>query len=223
MPIFVLTILGRVYAPVVSFAGLGWYPTYLVPGCVLMAAMLASGTAGVTTAIDQQTRFYDRLRISPLGATYADLGRRLADATRFAAFAFILLAVSILNGTTVESWPLAIALSLGFAVFWGLAYGGLSFSICLRTGSAEISQALIPLFFPILFTSSAVMPPKLLPEWLSEVARYNPVTYISDAMREGMAGNIDGYAIALALAGIVLTAAVTQSLIWGARRHVSAR
>jgi ABC-2 type transport system permease protein len=221
LPIFVVTMVGRVYADVMHIGGVEWYPTYLVPAGVLMASMLGSGTAGVTTAIDRQTRFYDRLRISPLGARYADIGRRLADVSRLAAFAVVLLIVAALNGSQVENWPLAVGLAAGFAGFWGFAYGGLSFSICLRTGSAEISQALIPLFFPVLFTSNAVMPTNLLPDWLSAVAKYNPVSYICDAIRAGMQGHVDGMAIAIGLGGTVAIAAVTQTLIWAARRNVS--
>jgi ABC-2 type transport system permease protein len=220
LPIFVVTMVGRVYADVMHLGGVGWYPTYLIPAAVLMAAMLGSGTAGVTTAIDRQTRFYDRLRISPLGARYADFGRRLADMTRLAAFAVVLLLVAALNGSQIESWPLAIVLSAGFAALWGFAYGGLSFAVCLRTGSAEISQALIPLFFPVLFASNAVMPTDLLPDWLAGIAAYNPLTYIAEAIRAGVDGRADGSAIAIGLAGTAALAAVTQSLIWNARRHV---
>jgi ABC-2 type transport system permease protein len=221
LPIFIMTIMARVYAQVAIFAGTGWYPTYLVPACVLVAAMLGSGTAGVTTAIERQTRFYDRMRISPSGPMYGHIGRRFADVTRLAVFGALLICVAGINGTEVANWPLTVGLAAGFAGFWGFAYGGLSFSICLRTGSAEVSQALVPLFFPILFMSSAFMPRALLPGWLSAIAKYNPVTYITDAIRGGIYGYADDHAIIVGVIGTAGLAAVTQVLVWTAARRVA--
>jgi ABC-2 type transport system permease protein len=221
LPIFIMTIMARVYAQVATFAGTGWYPTYLVPACVLIAAMLGSGTAGVTTAIERQTRFYDRMRISPAGSKYGHIGRRVGDMTRLGAFGVLLVLVARINGTEIADWPLTLALAAGFAAFWGFAYGGLSFSLCLRTGSAEISQALIPLFFPVLFMSTAVMPRELLPQWLSTIAKYNPVTYISSAIRGGIYGYADSHAILLGIAGTAGLGLVTQILVWRAARHVA--
>lgn len=221
LPIFIMTIMARVYAQVATFAGTGWYPTYLVPACVLIAAMLGSGTAGVTTAIERQTRFYDRMRISPAGPRPGHIGRRLGDVSRLAAFGALLIVIARLNGSEIADWPLTLALAAGFAGFWGFAYGGLSFSLCLRTGSAEISQALIPLFFPVLFMSTAVMPSELLPHWLATVAKYNPLTYIASAIRGGIYGYTDTHAILIGLAGTAALAAVTQTLVWSAARRVA--
>jgi ABC-2 type transport system permease protein len=221
LPIFMMTIMARVYSQVTMLAGIGWYPTYLMPACVLVAAMLGSGTAGVTTAIERQTRFYDRMRISPMGAKYGHMGRRLADVSRLAVFGIALVVIARINGSKIANWPLTLVLSGGFAGLWGFAYGGLAFSICLRTGSAEISQAIIPIFFPILFMSSAIVPSVLLPHWIARVAEYNPVSYIATAIRHGIHGNVDLHMIGVGVVATVGLGLATQLLVWRAVRRVS--
>jgi len=222
LPIFIMTIMARVYSQVAIFAGTGRYPTYIVPAAVLMAAMLGSGTAAISTAVERQTRFYDRARITPVGPRVTHIALRLGEMTRLAVFGLILICVAYLNGSYIGNWPLTLGLAAGFAALWGMAYGGLSFSICLRTGSAEISQALIPLFFPILFLSSAFMPLEMLPSWLASIARLNPVTYITKAIRGGMYGYFDGHSALLGLLGLLALAAMTQTLVWLAARRVEA-
>jgi ABC-type multidrug transport system permease subunit len=69
--------------------------------------------------------------------------------------------------------------------------------------------------------SSAFMPRALLPGWLSAIAKYNPVTYITDAIRGGIYGYADDHAIIVGVIGTAGLAAVTQVLVWTAARRVA--
>ena len=53
-----------------------------------------------------------------------------------------------------------------------------------RTGSGEAVQGLFPLFFVFLFLSSMALPRNLIQtDWFREVATYNPVSYLIEAIR----------------------------------------
>ncbi|MDQ3935478.1 MAG: ABC transporter permease [Actinomycetota bacterium] len=222
--VFMQTIFARVFSGLVqleAFEGVA-YNDYLLPGTLIMSVMLGSSTAGVSSAVELQTGFFDRMRISPLRELPSLRARRLADATRIGLYCTVLLFVGWIDGAHIESWPLAIAFAFLMPAAWCFAYGGLALAACLRTRSAETAQGMAPLFFPILFTSTAVMPGELLPGWLEAIATYNPVSYMTDAMRAGFAGDLDGGALGKAALGVAAVAALTQFLVVRARASLRA-
>ena len=220
LPVFVITIFAKVYTSVVQIPGFTEgdnYTSYIAPAALLMGTMLASPTTGVSTAVEIQTGYYDRFRVSPLGTHTTVLGRRAGDFTRFVFFAVVLTVVAALSGAAIENWPLALAVSGGLAAAWAVAYGGFPLAVCLRSGSADASQAFIPLFFPILFMSTAFLPLDLLPSWLKPIARVNPASAITDAIRESYRGVVGGR-LGVALLGIAVVAAISEAFVQRARR-----
>lgn len=217
--VFMQTIFARVFSGLVRLDAFGGmeYRDYLLPGTLIMAVMLGSSTAGVSSAVELQTGFFDRMRIAPLRELPSLRARRLADATRVGLYCTVLLLVGWADGARIESWGAALAFAFVMPAAWCFAYGGLALAACLRSGSAETAQGMAPLFFPILFMSTAVMPGELLPDWLEAVAAWNPVSYLTDAMRAGFGGEIDGAALGKAAVGVLAVAALTQMLVVRAR------
>jgi ABC-2 type transport system permease protein len=225
LPLFMLFIFARVFASLVGVPGFSHgveYSAYVAPAIVLMGAMLGSPTAGVSTAVELQTGFFERMRLSPAGCNPSLVARRLADCTRLAFFAVVLVLAARLDGVPIHNWALALAVTVVLSAWWGVSYGGLSLSACLRTSSAETSQALVPLFFPILFMSTAFVPMKLLPGWLQPIARYNPVTYLSDTIRASFAGHVVFSSLWRAVLGTVIVMVLTQTLVWRAKIRLEA-
>ena len=77
----------------------------------------------------------------------------------------------------------------------------------LRTGSGEAVQSLFPVFFVFLFLSSMSLPRNLIQtDWFREVATYNPVSYLIEAIRSLLVKGWDGEALGLGF-GIAATVA----------------
>ncbi len=224
VPIFILTVFSRAFAPIVrhaGFPGTDNYVQYIAPGAILMAVML-SATAAVSVAVERQTGFYDRMRISPRGPRYSNLARRVGDGTKLFLFALVLVVVSWLAGAQIRNWALVLLLGTFLPALWGFAYGGIAFSVCLRTGKAELAEAILPLFFPLLFMSSAFVPVSLLPGWMATIARLNPLTYLCDTIRNAYLGRFQARPLLLALLSIAVLAAVTQLLVVQAEKKAAA-
>lgn len=224
LPLFMLTIFAELFSSITAIPGFGQsgaYVTYITPAAILMGAMLGSPTAGISSAMELQTGFLSRIQLSSLSMFTNLLVRRLADATRLAGFGLMLTVAAWLAGADIHDWPLALVAGMVFAAAWGVAYGGLTLSVCLRTANIETAQALVPLFFPILFMSTAMVPMEMLPDWLQVIGRYNPVSYICDALRSAQAGDLDLTATEKALAGILAVAIITQILVWFAERKLA--
>lgn len=212
VPIFVLTVFSRVFEAVIqipAFEGGTSYAQYVVPAALLMSVML-SATAATSVAVERQSGFYDRMRISPRGVRSSNSARRLADGLKVGGFAFVLIVISWFNGAKIESWPLVLVLGVGLSVLWGIAYGGMAFAVSLRSGRPEAAEAVLPLFFPLLFMSSAFLPLPLLPSWMQTIARYNPLTYLSDTMRNAYMGQLDWAALGWSMVGIAVLGALTH-------------
>jgi ABC-2 type transport system permease protein len=223
LPLFVLTIFAQIFSSLTSLSAFGdteTYVTYIAPAAILMGAMLGSSTAGISTAMELQTGFLSRIQTSSVSLGENLAVRRLADATRLGTFGIVLTVAAWMCGADVENWPLSLVVAIVFAAVWGVAYGGLTLSVCLRTANIETAQALVPLFFPVLFMSTALVPMDLLPGWLQSIAEYNPVSYICESMRAAQAGELDSDALASAFLGIGGVAIGTQSLVWLAERKL---
>jgi ABC-2 type transport system permease protein len=69
-------------------------------------------------------------------------------------------------------------------VLFALAFASLSCAIALITRAQESMAVFVHLVnMPLLFTSSALVPGKQMPEWLAAIARFNPLTLAVDAWR----------------------------------------
>lgn len=215
LPLFILTIFTDVFSAIVRVPGFTGhdYASYAAPASVLLAAMLGASTAGISVAVELQTGFYDRMRASPVGPRLSVRARRTADATRFSLFTAALTGAAALDGVAMPHWPITLAVSVALVAAWGVAYGGIALAVCIRTASAEASQALVPLFFPILFMSTAFVPLQLLPSWLQAIARVNPASLICTAIRSSYAGPIDVGALLGAAGGVLALACATQLLL----------
>lgn len=225
LPLFVLTIFTAVFSSIGNVGGFatgGEYVAYTAPAAVLLAAMLGAGTTAISTAVDMQTGYYDRMRMSPAGTRLALVARRAADMTRMVIFAVILTGAAAVDGVHISNWPLTLVLAGSCAACWVVAYGGFALSACIRTASAEISQAFLPLLFPVLYMSTAFMPKARLPDWLQGIANLNPISYMCEMIRRAYAGSFDGHAAIRAAVGVVVVSIITQTLVALARVHHSA-
>lgn len=234
VPSFILVIYSALFSEV--FARLGFplvdtpgfgpkprYVQYVIAAPMVMSALLGTASAGIGVAVERQLGFYDRMELSPLGPSISQIGRRLGDGTRISLFIFVLTLVGRAAGAEIASWPLALGVAIPLAASLGMAYGGIAFSLCLRTGSAEAAQAITPLFLPLLFMSTAFVPLPLIPAWLRPVAQYNPLSAVCDAIRLAYAGQVSGPALLRSVVAIGTLAVVTQIMIIRAERRVRRR
>jgi ABC-2 type transport system permease protein len=234
VPSFVLLVYSSLFAdvfarlnfPMVDTPGFGpnsHYVQYLIAAPMVMSALLATASAGIGVAVERQLGFYDRMELSPLGPSASQIARRLGDGTRIALFVVVLTFVGWIAGAEIASWPLALGITIPLAAALGMAYGGIAFSFCLRTGSAEAAQAVTPLFLPLLFMSTAFVPLPLIPRFLKPIVKYNPLSAICDAIRFAYAGQVNVSALLQSVLEIGILAVVTQTLIILAERRLRHR
>ncbi len=192
------------------------YRDFLIAMPFIQGAMFVSIGAGVDLARDIETGFLNRLALTPLRGEAMLVGQLGGALVMGVVQAVVYLLVGLASGVTFASGVggalvllvLSILIAFGFASLGGL--------LALRFGTGEAVQGIFPLLFVTLFLSSSSLPRNLIKAtWFRDVATYNPVSYLLEALRSLVITGWDARALALgfgfALALLVITLAFSRS------------
>ena len=166
-----------------AFPGVKSYLSFVVPGTVIQGALLAGLTAGTALAMDIEFGFFDRLLAAPVPRVSIIVGRLAGTTVLSLLQTVFFLVVAFVFGARYPGGPLAIVAAMALAALTASAIGGLTGAIALRTGSLSLLQSIFPFVFVLLFTAPAFFPRELLTPTLHDVAVYNPLTYVVEAVR----------------------------------------
>jgi ABC transporter DrrB family efflux protein len=163
------------------------YQSFVIPISMLQGAGFTGAATGVNLARDIEQGWFDRLLVSPAPRWVLLAGLVLSASFRSLIPASVLLCVGFSIGV---DWPgldgLAIALLLVMAMGTAAACWGVTLALKFKTqGAAPLMQAGM---FVLILTTTAYAPLDLLTGWLQDVARYNPLTQVVEAMRQGFIG-----------------------------------
>jgi ABC-2 type transport system permease protein len=175
-----------------------------------MTVLFGASQAGVGWIRDLQTGFLPRLLNTPASHHALLAGKLLADVARLLAQALVVVVLALLLGARLSpTWPAVLPAGLCLALF-ALAFASLSSALALRTRAQEAMAAFVHLVnLPILFTSTALVPARHMPDWLAAAARWNPLTLAVDAWRGALL-----FGEAPSAAGQVLPLAVLAALLY---------
>jgi ABC-2 type transport system permease protein len=200
-----------------GFPDVASYLAFIVPGTIIQGALLAGLTSGTAMAADIEFGFFDRLLAAPVRRTSLVIGRQAGTLGLSVLQSCFFLAVAFLFGARYPGGVGALLAAIVLAAITAIGIGGLASAIALRTGSLSLMQSIFPFVFILLFTAPAFFPRDLLSPALRDVAAYNPLTYIVEAVRGLLQGNdtlgdpLEGLAAAVLLA-VATTALATLAL-----------
>jgi ABC-type multidrug transport system permease subunit len=194
------------------------YQSFLVPVSLMQAAGFTGAATGVNLARDIEQGWFDRLLASPAPRSVLLAGLVLSASFRVLIPATFLLVVAFALGAHfpgVDGLAIALLIVMGMAVI--ASAWGVTLALRFKTQSAApLMQAGMLL---LILTTTAYAPLELLTGWLQEVARYNPVTQIVEAARQGFVGGVtwdDTWPGLLALGGLAVV--LTATALRGMRR-----
>jgi ABC-2 type transport system permease protein len=160
------------------------YLDFLAPGVCAMTVLFGASQSGIGWIRDLQTGFLPRMLRSPAPSWAILLGKLGADVLRLVVQALLVLVLGLILGARVAPVFPQVLWGLLCLVLFALAFASLSCAIALITRAQESMAVFVHLVnMPLLFTSSALVPGKQMPEWLAAIARFNPLTLAVDAWR----------------------------------------
>jgi ABC-2 type transport system permease protein len=201
----------------VDFGDAVAYLDFLAPGVCAMTVLFGASQSGIGWIRDLQTGFLPRILNTPASHHALLAGKILADVLRLLAQALVVLLLALALGARLApGWAAILPAALCLALF-AAAVASLSSALALRSRAPEAMAAFVHLVnLPLLFTSTALVPVRQMPEWLAAAARWNPLTLAVDAWRGallfGEMPSAAGQALPLALLAAALYALAAREL-----------
>ena len=193
-PMIWLLLFGQLFKRLADLPGFGAnsYLEYLTPGIVVMTAMFSAAWAGTAFIEDMDRGVMDRQLTSPLSRAALITASLAYQGVTMVIQSAIVLAIALLTGARFDGGLPGILVLVACAVLLGLAFAALSNAVALLVRQQEaligVSQFLT---MPLTFLSSVLMAPALMPNWVADVARFNPVDWAAVAAREALSSTPD--------------------------------
>lgn len=211
-PMVWLLLFGELFKRIADLPGFGdaSYIGYLTPGVVVMSAMMTAGWAGTGFIDDMRRGVMDRNLTSPVSRSALITGNLAYQGLVTVVQSLIILAVGLAMGARYPGGVAGAALVVAGAVVLAVIFAALSCAMALLLRSQEaligMSQFLV---LPLMFMSSVMMAPQLLPSWIATAARFNPVNWAAELSREALLGDPD-WAVVLGRGGLLLALAIVM-------------
>jgi ABC-2 type transport system permease protein len=196
------------------------YFSYMAVGMVSMIVMTTTMFSGMSIVWDRRLGFLDKVLSTPVSRA-AIIFAKVLNATLRAIFqATIILGLAYLLGLHVSStFTLLNILGVYAAIFLlGVGLSSVFLAFSLRSTRMERPMQIVSLItIPLMFASNTFFPISMMPDWIQAIAQVNPLSYVTDAVRQLTILPLDAsalmmdftylgiFAAALAIIGIVLS------------------
>ena len=202
-----------------SFFGTPSYFSFLACGMLAFIVLFTSAFSGMSVVFDRRFGFLNKALSTPVARGSIVMGKILQSVGRSLVQAAIILVIAVLLGMDIAHFSiLGVAGTFVVIFLMGIGLSALFTMLALRSADWQTQMAIINLInLPLLFASNALFPTKIMPAWLQDVVKVNPVSYANDATRQLLLGAtgmsslwIDfavliGFAVILSAVGIVLS------------------
>jgi ABC-2 type transport system permease protein len=188
-----------------NFPKVDTFLDFSIAGTVVQGVLFGSVTGGAALATDIEQGFFDRLLTTPTSRISILVGR-LAGAALFGAFqALFFMLVLMPFGVRIKSGVAGAIVIVICGALTGIAIGGFTAAMALKTGSSEAVQGSFPLLFIALFFSSAFFPRETMQGAYRAIANANPVSHLVEGIR-GLV--IDGFQAGYVTKALLVPAAI---------------
>ncbi|MGD0977166.1 MAG: ABC transporter permease [Minisyncoccia bacterium] len=212
-PILFLVALGYGFGPVFAKAGGGNYIQFLAPGIIAMGILFTSVFSGIEIIWDKQFGFLKETLVAPVSRFEIMIGRTLGGATVALMQGVLIFIISLFIGLHVPAFHLVL-LALLFGLLIALLFTALGTAIASILDDMQGFQLIINfLVMPLFFLSGALFPLNGAPSVLTDIAKFNPLSYGIDGIRTTLSGQVSNFGLSTDL--IVLTVIVIIFLALG--------
>ncbi len=188
------------------------YKEFLIGGIFAQTVVFGATFSGAAMAEDMQKGFIDRFRSLPMARSAVLIGRTGSDVIYNVLSLLIMALTGLLVGwrahnSVVETLgAFMLLLAFAYAISWVMAWVGL-----IVPSVDVINNASFIVIMPMTFVSNAFVPTESFPKFLRPVVEWNPVSSVTQAVRD-LFGNLpDGYVVPDAWS---LQHPVAYSLLW---------
>jgi ABC-2 type transport system permease protein len=221
-PMIWLVLYGQLFSKVAPLrSGASSYVEFLTPGIICMNAFFGGSWSGMAMITDLDRHVIDRFLAAPTSRLAIILSQVVRAGVTAILQAIILLTIGYLLGVRVHGGLLGFLVVFASAFLLASVFAGFSHGIALllRRESSMIATANF-VSLPLMFLSSILIGVALMPGWIHQVSRFNPVNWAVQAARNAVVfdGPWGATAIYLLLL-LAATAATSAFATWSFRAY----
>jgi ABC-2 type transport system permease protein len=191
------------------------YFSFMAVGMISFTALFTTMFSGMSVVWDRRLGFLNKALSTPVSRAVIIFSKVLSASLRSMFQAGLIIVVAVAFGLQFGAnfSPLNI---LGvFAIMFLICVGlsSLFIAITIRSTRIETPMAVVNLInLPLMFASNAFFPTKFMPDWLQTIAKFNPLTYTTDAVRQLLIFNTDWAQLALDFTYVGIFAVVVATI-----------
>jgi len=181
LPVMLLLMFVYVFGGAIDSTGR--YVDFVVPGIILLTSGYGAAGTAVDVATDATGGIVDRFRSMPIRPTGVLTGHVAASLAKNAVSTALVIGVALLVGFRGAGSAGAWVAALGLVALWVLALTWVAVAIGLVASGPEAASGFTFAILFLPYVSSAFVAPATMPAVLETIARYNPVTPVTDTVR----------------------------------------
>lgn len=185
---------------------------FQLAGALTQSLLLGGISTGIASALEIEGGFFDRLVASPIPRVAILLGRLAAAGLVAGVQVVFFLGLGLLFGAEIAGGVPGALVVLVIGMVAGVGFGALGQAIALRARNASTVQGIFPLVLVVLFVSSAFFPRALLSAPADSFARWNPLSYLADGLRDPIISPVSAAPVLEGLAAAVGITVVAMGL-----------
>jgi ABC-2 type transport system permease protein len=192
------------------------YLDFLAPGIIAQSGLFIAIFYGIQIIWERDAGVLTKLLVTPTPRSALILGKSFAAGIRSLSQVVVVLILSALLGVSLSSNVLDILGSFAVVMLSAAFFSCLSMTIAgivlKRDRLMGIGQMIT---MPLFFASNALYPVSIMPAWLRDLSKVNPLSYEVDALR-GMLVHSNanlGLDFAILLAAVIVGVATASSLV----------
>jgi ABC-2 type transport system permease protein len=193
-PLIWLLLFGALFKAVTEIPGFhgGSYIDFLTPGIVVMLAISSAGWTGMGLIEDINGGVMDRMLVTPVWRGALNTGTVIYAVITIVIQSTLIVLLALALGADYKGGVGGIAILIVLAGLLGAAFASLSNGLAVLTRQREtLIGAVSSVVLPLTFLSSALMQQSLVPAWIRDVAKFNPVNWAAEAGRSAAMEKID--------------------------------
>jgi ABC-2 type transport system permease protein/oleandomycin transport system permease protein len=160
------------------------YVDFLMPGIFLQTVIFGSLATAIGLATDMKSGLMERFHALPMSRSAVLTGRTLADLSRNVFVVALMMTVGFIVGWRIHTNVVGLVSGGLLVLLFGYAMSWIFATVGLAVGDPETAQAAaFPVLAPLVFASTAFVPPDSMPGWLQVWARNQPVSATAEAVR----------------------------------------
>jgi len=208
--------LGAYFAGIMksTFGGADYF-SFMSVGMIAFTALFTTMFSGMSVVWDRRLGFLNKALSTPVSRAVIIFSKVLSATLRSMFQAGVIIVIAVAFGLQFGAGfnPLYV---LGvFAIMFLICVGlsSIFIAITIRSTRIETPMAVVNLInLPLMFASNAFFPTKFMPDWLQTIAKVNPLTYTTDAVRQLLIFSTDWTQLALDFAYVGIFAVVAAAI-----------